>query len=83
MEDKDSFDFRGHADEILLLLIKGVHCLENFRIKDFSFLFKICNKFNIMKNWRNIFLLFKNVFNMDQYVLGIVLGSDNFLATFE
>ena len=28
MEDKDSFDFRGHSDGILLLLIKGVHCLE-------------------------------------------------------
>ena len=40
MEDKDSFDFRGHADEILLLLIKGIHCLYNFRIKDFSFCLK-------------------------------------------
>ena len=29
MEDKDSFDFRRHSDGILLLLIKGVHCLEN------------------------------------------------------
>ena len=28
MENKDSFDFRGHSDAILLLLIKGVHCLE-------------------------------------------------------
>ena len=28
MDDKDSFDFRGHSDGILLLLIKGVHCLE-------------------------------------------------------
>ena len=28
MEDKDSFDFRGNSDGILLLLIKGVHCLE-------------------------------------------------------
>ena len=28
MEDKDSFDFRGHSGEILLLLIKAVHCLE-------------------------------------------------------
>ena len=28
MEDKDSFDFRGHSDGILLLLIKGVNCLE-------------------------------------------------------
>ena len=28
MEDKDSFDFCGHSDGILLLLIKGVHCLE-------------------------------------------------------
>ena len=28
MEDNDSFDIRGHSDGILLLLIKGVHCLE-------------------------------------------------------
>ena len=28
MEDKDSFDFRGHSDRILRLLIKAVHCLE-------------------------------------------------------
>ena len=28
MEDKYSFDFRGHSDGTLLLLIKGVHCLE-------------------------------------------------------
>ena len=28
MEDKDLFDFRGHSAGILLLLIKGVHCLE-------------------------------------------------------
>ena len=27
MEDKDSFDLRGHSDGILLLLIKGEHCL--------------------------------------------------------
>ena len=83
MEEKNPFDFRAHADKILLLLIKGVHCLESFRIKDFSFLFKICNKFNIMKNWRNIFLLYKNVFHMDQYVLEIVLESNNFIATLD
>ena len=28
MEDKNSFDFRGHSDGILLLLIKGKYCLE-------------------------------------------------------
>ena len=28
MQDKDSFDFSGDSDGILLLLIKGVHCLE-------------------------------------------------------
>ena len=28
MEDKDSFDFCGHSDGNLLLLIKGVHYLE-------------------------------------------------------
>ena len=28
MEDKNSFDFFGHSDGILLLLIKSVHCLE-------------------------------------------------------
>ena len=30
-----------------------------------------------------IFLLFKNVFNMDQYVLGLVLRSNNIYASFE
>ena len=30
-----------------------------------------------------IFLFFKKVFNMDQYVLGLVLGSDNLFATFD
>ena len=28
MEDKDSFDFHGHSDGILPLLIKGAYCLE-------------------------------------------------------
>ena len=28
MKDKNSFDCRGHSDGILLLLIKGLHCLE-------------------------------------------------------
>ena len=28
IEDKDSFDLREHSDGILLLLIKGEHCLE-------------------------------------------------------
>ena len=28
IEDKDSFGLREHSDGILLLLIKGEHCLE-------------------------------------------------------
>ena len=28
MEDKDSFNFRGHSDGTLLLLINDGHCLE-------------------------------------------------------
>ena len=28
IKDKDSLDLREHSDEILLLLIKGEHCLE-------------------------------------------------------
>ena len=39
-----------------------------------------------MKNcWNNGYLLFlfKNVSNMYQYVLGLVLGSSNLFATFE
>ena len=28
MEDQDSFGVHGYSDRILLLLIKGVHCLE-------------------------------------------------------
>ena len=40
MEDKDSFDFRGHSDGILLLLIKGVHCLEKWELKIPAFCLK-------------------------------------------
>ena len=38
-----------------------------------------------MKNgWNNGYIfLFKNVSNMHQYVLGLVLGSSNLFATFE
>ena len=36
-----------------------------------------------MKNLAGIFLLFKNVFNKNQYVLGLVLGSNNLSAAFE
>ena len=32
-----------------------------------------------MKNLLSFFLLFKNVLNMDQYVSGLVLGSNIFL----
>ena len=54
--------------------------LSKVRIKDFSYLSEICNKLMFMKNWRNnIFLLFKNVFKFDQYVLGVVLRSNIFL----
>ena len=37
IEDKDSFDFRGHSDGILLLLIQGVHCLEKWELKISAF----------------------------------------------
>ena len=28
MEDKDSLDFQGHSDEILLVLFTSLYCLE-------------------------------------------------------
>ena len=37
MEDKDSFDFCGHSDGNLLLLIKGVHYLEKWELKISAF----------------------------------------------
>ena len=37
IEDKDSFDLRGHSDGILLLLIKGEHCLEKWELKISAF----------------------------------------------
>ena len=40
MEDKDSFDFCGHSDGILLLLIKGVHYLEKSEFKISAFCLK-------------------------------------------
>ena len=85
MEDKDSFGFCGYSDGILLLLIKGVHCLEKWELKISAF----CLKSVIyLLSWRidgitGIILLFKNVFSMDQYVLGLVLGSNIFFVTFE
>ena len=78
MKDKDSFDFRGHSDGILLLLIKGVHCLENSELKISAFCLK--SVINLL-SWKKIggitgiFLLFKNVFNTNQYILGLALGS--------
>ena len=85
IEDKDSFDLREHSDGILLLLIKGEHCLEKWELKISAF----CLKSVIyLLSWKiggitDIFLLFRKVFNMDQYVLGLVLGSNNLFATFE
>ena len=40
MEDKDLFDFCGHYDGILLLLIKGVHYLEKLEFKISAFCLK-------------------------------------------
>ena len=37
IEDKDSFDLLGHSDGILLLLIKGEHCLEKWELKISAF----------------------------------------------
>ena len=84
MEDKDSVDFCRHSDGILLLLINGVHCLEKWELKISAFCLK---SLIYLLSWKvcgttGIFL-FKNVFNMDQYVLGQVLGSNNLFATFE
>ena len=85
IEDKDSFDFCGYSNGILLLLIKGVHCLEKRELKISAF----CLKSVIyLLSWKiggitGIFLMFKNIFNMDKYVLGLVLGSNNLFATFE
>ena len=53
IEDKDSFDLREHADGILLLLKVNI-----VRIKEFTFLFKMCNIFIIVKNWWNNGYLF-------------------------
>ena len=36
-----------------------------------------------MKNLADIYLLYKNIFNKNQYVLGLVLGSNNLFAAFE
>ena len=65
-----------------MLLIKGAHCLE--RWESALYLKSVIN----LLSWKigginGIFLLLKNVFNMDQYVLGLVLRSSNFFAAFE
>ena len=76
MEDKDSFDFHGHSDGILLLLIKCVYCLEKWELKISIFSLK-----SVIGGITCIFL-FRNVFNLDQCVLGLVLGYKNLFATF-
>ena len=85
MEHKDSFDFLGHSNGILLLLITGVHCLEQWELKISAFCLKSVINLLLWKigGITGIFLLFKNVFNMYQYVLGLVLGSNNLFATFQ
>ena len=40
--------------------------------KQFSFFFEVCDEFIFMKK-----TLFKNVFDLDQYVFGLVRGSIN------
>ena len=75
MKDKDSFDFPRHSNGVLLLFFISVHCLEKWELK-ISALFS-------WKIGRIIFLLFKNVFNMDQYDLGLALRPNNFFDTFE
>ena len=52
MEDKDLFDFCGHSDEMLLLLIKNT-LFREVKTEDFSLLFKISNKSIFVKNWWN------------------------------
>ena len=41
---KDSFDFRGHSDGILLLLFVSKHCSEKLELKISAFGLKIYNK---------------------------------------
>ena len=86
MKDKDSFEFCGHSDEILLLFFKSTHCLEKWELKISFFFFFIWKSLINLFSWEisgitGIFLLFKKVFNMDQYVLGLVLGSNIFLLS--
>ena len=54
-------------------------------IKKFSFLFKVCYKFIFMKLRRyiRVFLLFRKVFKMDQYVFELVAGLGNLLLNLE
>ena len=37
MKDKNSFDFREHSDEILLVLFVSVYCFENWELKISAF----------------------------------------------
>ena len=56
--------------------------LSKKRIKQVGFFFEICNRSIFVKNWWNtryFFLLLWKDFSTDQYVLGLVDGSINFL----
>ena len=48
-------------------------------VKDLTFLFEICNVIIVMINWWNAkyFLLFRNIFNIDQYASDLLAGSIN------
>ena len=64
MEEKDSFNFRGHSDGTLLLLINDRHCLEKWELKISTFCLKSVIS---LLSWEiggitGVFLLFKNVF---------------------
>ena len=54
-------------------------------IEKFSFLFKVCYKFIFVKerDTRGIFLSFKKVFKMDQYVFELGAGLANLLYKLE
>ena len=68
-----------------LLLFNRVHWLAKKVLKKFSFLFKVSYKFIFMKQWSytRIFLLFRKVFKMDQYVFELVAGLANLLDNLE
>ena len=78
-DESDLHVFLVRAEGSLLLLLTRAHCFEKMSLKSSAFSLKsmvklpLCNRGGM----QGIFLLFRKVFNIDQYDFGLVLLSNS------